>query len=158
MLWNVETLTQKADWLLGLRHQLEISRLQLTDSWPNSGLNSRDIYCSLTRRKELVFPGLVQNCQQDPSSLILLTHPQGTGFCCLFAFRVWRAAGSIGRQAAVGGLEGNQLLYSSALYQKSTTKGNLSYAELFTCKWPELCHMTNSKHREVSAKGEWRKS
>lgn len=158
MHWNLETLALKADWLLGLQRQLGISRLQLTDSRPTSGLNSKSIYCSLPRRKELVSSGMVQKCQQGPSPIILLAHPQGTGFCFLFVFHVWVAAGGIERQAAVGRLESNQLLYSSVSYQKSTTKANLSCAELFTCKWPELCHMTNSRQREVSGKGEWRKS
>lgn len=145
MKWNLKTLTLKAHWLLSLQHQLKISWLQVTDNWPNSGLNCKDIYCSLTQLKEL-------GIQAQGPKFCHFIQSLSWNWPLLFVF-ISCLDGSWQRSEAGNSrrMGDNQPFDSSVSYQKSTTMQNLSWepcAELFICKWPEPCHMAASSCKE----------
>lgn len=115
MQWNLKTHTLKAHWLLSLQHQLKISWLQVTDSWPNSGLNCKYIYCSLTQLKEL-------GIQAQRPKFCHFVQSSSWNWPLLFVF-ISCLDGSWQRSEAGNSrrMGDNQLFDSSVSYQKSTT-------------------------------------
>lgn len=120
--WTLETLPLKAHWLINLQNQWKTSRLQVIDNRPNHGLNHVDIYCSLMRNQELVSQGWFRSVSKPQSSswswLLLFVFISRLDDC-------WQHL----KTGSGGQMEGNQLLYSSVSYQKSTTK-----AKSFMCR------------------------
>lgn len=153
MQWSWETFTLKTHWLLSSQHRLEIHWWHVADNWPNSSLNGKDIYCSLTRLQEWSTQGLVQelaSVRGDPGPVILLNHPLEGSVCFLFLSHVWMAVGSMRREAAAGEWRLTNFFTHLLYIRNQQQMQNLSWeacAKLFMCKWSELCHMAASRYR-----------